>query len=344
MIVFGGGAFSAPRITLYECNYLSSGYVSDDGSINNNIWKGIKMDTRFYEYWLPEPGTAAFKTGLRMLYSDKGIYLNITFFEDLPDQVKATRTKRGDNELWTDDCVEIYFDPINSGTGYSVFTANLLGTRDSAKVDENTGLRDSTWSPENWQANVKRIADGYEMLVFIGWDAFQSWPQDGDIWSFNLVRYRYATGKFQGSTWAPGGNYGSPYMFGNILFGGGLSQEVETIAMALAPVKGDSWEFISDSGIVTYYSYQQLLLEKADTLGDRINNLEWRFEELKYNDELLTRLKQRLSPLNSRILKNKVVDLASYESFAKELNDITSQLENLACKVEIDFLFTNKTK
>ena len=330
-------AFSAPRITIYECKYLSPDQLSPDGHVPDEVWEEAKLDTRFYEYWIPEPGIAAFETGLRMYYSDEGIYLNITFFEELPDQVKATRTTRGDPELWTDDCVEIYFDPINSGTGYLKFTANLLETRHNLKVDENTGLTDSTWSPENWKVTVNRISEGYEMLVFIPWDVFQSKPKAGDIWTFNLVRYRYATGSFQGSTWSPGGNYGSPYMFGNILFGGGFSKEVETIARAIAPVKGEAWEFISDSGVVIYSSFKQMLLEKIDLLENELNEAEWRFLEFNHKDERLQKFKEQVGLLKNEITNMKV-DVVAFETFVKEIDEIVQQLKELVYQTEIDFL------
>lgn len=339
-IVLLDGVLSAPRITIYECKYIPAEQIAHNDSISDDIWNNAKLNTSFYEYWLPEPGIAAFKTGFRMYYSDEGIHLSIIFFEDQSDKIKATRTTRGDSELWKDDCVEIYFDPINSGIGYLKFTANLLGTKHNLKVYENTGVIDLAWNPD-WQVNVKKTTEGFEMMVFISWDVFQIQPKKGDVWTFNLVRYRYSTGNFQGATWSPGGSYASPNMFGNILFGSGISKEVEVLARAIEFVKGNSWEFVSDSGIVTYNSFQQLLLKKIDVLEDKINNGEWRFFELQYNDEFLSTLKHKLTIIKEEVT-NGVIEISNYESHSRELKDINSQLKKIIFKAEIDFLLSNK--
>lgn len=336
------GAFSAPQITIYECGFVEDAQIILDGKLNEEVWINARLDTSFFVYWIPEPGPAVFKTGLRMLYSVEGLYLGINFYDDLLEQVKATLTQRDDSNLWTDDCVEIYIDPLNTGVGYLKFTANLLGTRHDLRVDENTGLMDESWSPDSWKVAVAKKTDGHEMEVFIPWDVFGQKPKQGETWTFNLVRYRYSTGKFQGSTWSPGGNYGSPYNFGQVVFGGYFSNAISSMAQVIKPIKGDAWEVVLEDGIVCFKSFKQLIIEQIDSVEEKFSEAEWRIKELEVSESDKARflsLKQEFDVLKQQgELKELEHSPEEHKVFSGKLTSINEQLEELLYTIELNCL------
>jgi hypothetical protein len=66
---------------------------------------------------------------------------------------------------------------------------------------------------------VQRYRDSWTIELSIPWTDLGAQPRDGDVWSFDLVRYSFSTGAFRGVTWSLGGAGAQPRNFGYLGFG-----------------------------------------------------------------------------------------------------------------------------
>jgi len=182
------------------------------------------------------------------VYDARGIYLGIVNHDDHPDKIRATKTTRDDPAMWTDDCAEIYFDPAAMGAAYGRFVVNSLGTQqDSKRID--TGVTLGEWSGDGWQAKTCVTGAGWTIEAFFPWSDLGQRATAGDLWQFDHVRYAYTSGRFQGVTWSPGGNYQSPGKFGYVYFGGGRLARDKVARLLSARVR-PPWQLLTTDGFL----------------------------------------------------------------------------------------------
>lgn len=224
---------SAPhrQLAFYEVIPVD-GKADVSGRLPEAVWEKIPRSDISYMYWKAEPVPGVLKSSFQMAYDKEGVYLRVTNYEDQMDKLRATISKRGNPNLWTDDCVEIYFDPSATGVGFMVFTINSLGAQNDRKqLDAAVSLPE--WRGDNWQAWGSKKDNAWVVEAFFPFLDLGSKVIPGTIWMFNLVRYAYTTGKFQGTTWSPGGNYNRPGDFGYLYFGDGKAASTERVAEIL---------------------------------------------------------------------------------------------------------------
>ncbi len=204
-------------VSFYECAKCATPPTLD-GKLDDLCWQGLPPMENFYQYWSPTPKPPPLKTAARVCYDDSALYLGITLFDDKVDRIKANIKNRDNPETWSDDCVEIMFDPHISGTGYFKFTTNFLCARYDEKVTDM--VMDAGWNAEGWEVTTSKDGSAWYIEASFPWSDFGAQPKDGDFWAFDLVRYGYSSGSFRGVTWSLGGNYASPQNFGYLGFGG----------------------------------------------------------------------------------------------------------------------------
>lgn len=213
----GSFADSEPvDVSFYECAKCATPPTLD-GKLDDPCWQGLPPMENFYQYWSPTAKPPPLKTAAKICYDDSALYLWITLSDDKVDRIKANIKSRDNPETWSDDCVEIMFDPGNSGTGYFKFTTNFLCARYDEKVTDM--VMDAGWNAEGWRVTTSKDGSAWYIEASFPWSDFGAQPKEGDFWAFDLVRYGYSSGSFRGVTWSLGGNYASPQNFGYLGFG-----------------------------------------------------------------------------------------------------------------------------
>lgn len=193
--------------------------LSVDGKLDEAEWKTARSHITYYEYWKPDPELGKLDTEYKMLYSKKGIYLAIINHEKNMANLKADFTTRDAENLWTDDCDEIYIDAFGEGVGYTKFTVNSIGIGgDMKQLDGAVAMNE--WSGSGWTCAVVRNKDSWVVEAFFPWDDLGNTAREGAIWRFCNVRYAYTSGKFVGVSSSPGGNYQNTAGFGYLYFSG----------------------------------------------------------------------------------------------------------------------------
>lgn len=291
---------AAPRrLAFYELP-LVTGKADADGRLPESVWQTVPASEHFYVYLKTEAIPGELKSSLQMAYDEKGIYLKVTNHEERMDKIKANTKTRGNPNLWHDDCVEIYFDPNGNGVGYMAFTINSLGVQTDRKQQDAAVSLDE-WRGENWRVWPSRKENAWVLEAFFPFSDFGTEARAGNLWMFDLVRFAYTSGKFQGTTWSLGGNYNAPGYFGYLYFGGEKKTSVETVTAALDALAPPPWVAAVGDKILRRGGNQPLeILTPGDVKKKTVEQAEDVFSKLKpfYKnnsalEEEIAKLKQR---------------------------------------------------
>lgn len=237
-----------------------------DGILSEKEWIDAPEYKNYYEYWNANPGPAKIKTSLKMLYSKSGLYIGIINYEPDMKKIKADCTMRDSEDLWCDDCNEIYITSYLNPVGYTKFTitaAGILG--DMKKIDAAISLND--WNGNSWQAAVSKNSDSWIIEAFIPWEDVEAKALNGRIWRFCNTRYSYTSGKFAGATFSPGGNYNTISKFGYIYFSEGKALDIETVAATLSErISYYPWRLEFDDKLISCTGKKQFKIDNIDDL------------------------------------------------------------------------------
>ncbi len=251
-IAVATAAVEPAEVAVYECWRCQTPPVID-GRLDDACYAALPVMDQFYKYWSPVPLPPPLKTAARLCYDERGLYMGVTMFEEQLDQVRAEVTGRDNPETWHDDCVEIMVDPHNTGASYFKFTTNLNAVRHDQKASNL--VLDDGWSVEGWKVATSRGDGAWCIEFFLPWSDVDAQPREGDLWSFDLVRYGWATGAFKGVSWSLGGAGAAPAKFGYLHFGPLqplTAGKLKRLAAAIRPVKGDCFRFILGDQVLTH--------------------------------------------------------------------------------------------
>jgi hypothetical protein len=239
--------------------------ISIDGTLNDPAWETASRAVNYYEYYKINPGPGVLRTEFRMLYDDKGIYLAIINYDSNLDKIAAKYTTRDNDHLWEDDCAEIYFDPSGTGIGFTKFIVNSLAVQaDMKRIDAAIAL--PCWNGNEWRAAAGRTSDAWIIEAFFPWGDLEKRAMPGELWRFCHVRYAYTSGKFQGVTWSPGGNYTCPEKFGYLYFSDGKSMNLADVAGLMSKSASRPWSLLAGNDIILCDSSGKWKNMRAETM------------------------------------------------------------------------------
>lgn len=139
----------------------------------------------------------------------------------------ATMTRR-DAALWTEEVVEVFFDPVGDGLSYFEVEINPLGAvTDLVLRRTASGWRkDFAWNVEGLVRCARRTTTGWSAELAIPFDALgaDSSPRPGTRWRANFLRIDRPDGpgseRRELSAWSPTGmaNFHRYERFGTVEF------------------------------------------------------------------------------------------------------------------------------
>jgi hypothetical protein len=102
--------------------------ITVDGVLDEAAWKRADWNSGFtrIEPALDQP-QAAPQTRFKVVYTDAAAYVAVECDEPNVDTIKA-KTPWRDGAVWSDDCVEVFFDPADNGRYYHQVMTNSRGT------------------------------------------------------------------------------------------------------------------------------------------------------------------------------------------------------------------------
>ena len=209
------------ELSFYEVRPRTSSIVID-GTIDESEWQGIPVHDSYYEYWKANPGPGALKTELRMVYDKDGLYMAAVNYEDDIAKLRRGITENDNENLWTNDCGEFYFDPAATGIGYTKFVVNANGVvYDMRRQDASVYL--FSWNGSGWKAAATVGKEAWYIEAFFPWsDLNGTAAVPGTLWQFCHARFSWTKG-FRGMVNSPEANYNATNQFGYIFFSDGKS-------------------------------------------------------------------------------------------------------------------------
>lgn len=210
----------------YTCRRAPS-KITIDGVMDDAAWSGaepislVLTDSGF----APKQPTAA-----KMLWDDDYLYVG---FHSIDDDIRATLTRR-DDDLWTEEVVEIFIDADGDERTYAEIEVSPINNI----VDLYILNRGRVRMLREWDCEGMITAVTVDGVVNGGAGTSRSWtcemaiphvelptapnipPKVGDVWRANLYRIDRADDGDEYLAWSPTGrvDYHTPSRFGWILF------------------------------------------------------------------------------------------------------------------------------
>jgi hypothetical protein len=180
-----------------------------DGVLNEACWQQAPPFTGFV--LLNSDTPAKQQTEARVVYDDRALYLGIVCREAAMGKLVATKTKRGE-QVWEDDCVEVFLDPNHDHFNYFHFLVNPLGAQYDEAGDAAGVAAD--WSGV-WEAKATRSADSWCAELAIPFATLSISRKVGGTWGLNVCREEKPSGELSG--WSPtGAKFAVPQAFGEL--------------------------------------------------------------------------------------------------------------------------------
>ena len=168
-----------------------------------------------------ENETAPQVTVFRLAHDDTHLYIKARMSEPLVSQMKATIREK-DIGGFSDDSLELFFDPDGKGKTFYQFCINSLGAVYDAKIDPHAiGATDTNTWDSGTLVKTATGEDYWELCAAVPFTAFVTeTPAAGATWRFNLGRNRYSEPQqLPFSSWtATFGGFRNPERFGVITF------------------------------------------------------------------------------------------------------------------------------
>jgi hypothetical protein len=157
-----------------------------DGALDDSAWATAPVGTNF-RMLTPGNGDAipqAFKTEMRVLYSDEALYLGITMYDPNPDSILTQLTER-DVYNENTDYVLVAINPFNDGLNDFNFAVTAAGTQ----ADSRTTASGADPSLNSiWQSAVKITEFGWVCEIEIPYISLRFPENANQDWGINIIR------------------------------------------------------------------------------------------------------------------------------------------------------------
>ncbi len=163
------------------------------------------------------PKPAAVQTRFKVLYDDGAIYVGVECDEPTPEGIRLRATEH-DGNVYTDDCVEVFFDPAGEGRYYHHFVINTKGAwYDDYSADYGL-VHGKLWDCAiETAAQVDIQAKKWTLEARLPFAGLQLHGAAKSTWLWNVSRERYAGGAQELTSWSPlKGSFHSPRRFGKL--------------------------------------------------------------------------------------------------------------------------------
>ncbi|MCE5238476.1 hypothetical protein LLH23_08285 [bacterium] len=216
LLISGTLAWAAPTVPAVRLQ----GPMRPDGSLDEAAWQQAQWQTGFVSASAAVEGAnppMQVQTRFKVLFDNDALYVGVECDEPSPGKI-AARYSEHDQDVYQDDCVEVFLDPAGEGRYYQHFVVNTKGAwYDDAGADYGL-VHAKLWEfPLQVGTQVDAAGKVWRAEMRFPFAAMNLPPSPQSTWLFNVTRERYAGGKLELSTWAPlKGNFHSPKLFGKL--------------------------------------------------------------------------------------------------------------------------------
>ena len=181
-----------------------------DGMTTEKFWSEIPK----LGYLLREDGKglATGRTDMLVAAGPDALYVAVVCDEDMMDKVRAQAKRYDDPKLWSDDCVELFIEPVKDSKLYYQMVVSITGFRFDGKGE------DPAWNGQ-WEATVARAQTSWTIEAKIPWATLglPGQPPPGSRLGFNVGRTRNAVKELSQWSRIPSGKSHTPEKFGTLV-------------------------------------------------------------------------------------------------------------------------------
>ncbi len=191
-------AFSQKKNATYIIHiHHTSGPISIDGVLDEASWKDAEVARNFFMILPMDTSLANVKTEVRMMYSDKFIYLSAVCYDGIKGPYMVESLRR-DFSFTKNDNFIFFLDTYGDETSGYTFGTNAAGAQWDGTMYEG-GKVDLSWD-NIWYSKVKEYGDKWVMEIAIPFKTLR-YRKGLPSWGINLSRNDLKT--TEKSSWAP---------------------------------------------------------------------------------------------------------------------------------------------
>jgi hypothetical protein len=203
-----------------------------DGSLDDQAWENAALLTNFIrsndnlDSGIPGLTPAEAQSLIHITYDDTHFYVGARMMEPYMRYLVSASENRDDN-VWTDDSLEWFFDTDNTGQEVIQLISNNAGIIwDGHDYERRTKV---SWTCEGFRVATSHSSDCWYVEWAVPFEGLGvPAPQKGDVWRIQFARQRYTTptGKRrENSTWVGSveASFKMPDWFGEVVFNDDVS-------------------------------------------------------------------------------------------------------------------------
>jgi len=158
-----------------------------DGDLSDEAWKSAASSNQFL---LSDGRKPKSNTKLMVLRDEKMLYIAVECAEteEHMKKLEAKVARRDVDDIWSDDCVELFLDPSGKRVSYYQLIINSKGALWDAWHSEAANP-DKTWQSKAAVA-AKVGPSGWSLEVGLPLSAFDRAAEQQAAWAFNVSRLR----------------------------------------------------------------------------------------------------------------------------------------------------------
>ena len=184
-----------------------------DGRLDDAAWTAALKQTDFTRPRSDRPPGKAIEA--KLCFDRQALYLAVVCAEPKPGRMKARATVEDDN-VWQDDCVEVWVRTTPSALEFDQFIVNTLGTRQSVRRRQRRV--EKPWRP-TWQPKVRIERSRWVVEMRIPFsDLDVPEPKAGDMFQLKIGREDHTDPNVALATWPPGSPYAGTEGYATVYF------------------------------------------------------------------------------------------------------------------------------
>ncbi|MFZ4462591.1 MAG: DUF5916 domain-containing protein [Bacteroidales bacterium] len=155
-----------------------------DGLLTDEAWKEARIATDFVQHEPYNLAPESFKTEVRVLYNDQGLYIGATMFDPHPDSISMELRSRDEEGLA--DFFGLTIDPFCDGLNGVGFLVSARNVQTDMKFDQNSDS-DESWDAV-WKSKTTLNDQGWIAELMIPYSALRFVKKDVQTWRVNFWR------------------------------------------------------------------------------------------------------------------------------------------------------------
>lgn len=157
--------------------------IDIDGFLNDAAWLESEVATDFIQTDPVFQDPVSQKTEVKILYTDRGIYVGAMLYDTEPDKILkelSPRDQRGNT-----DWFGVIFDTYRDGLNGFAFNVTASGVQQDIKIAG--GQEDSNWDGI-WDSEVQYLENGWSVEIFIPYLSVRFANTDIQTWNVQFLR------------------------------------------------------------------------------------------------------------------------------------------------------------